>query len=56
METAREIEKNVHIVALRHKWPPGSWDHLNLKRVSRIFEAAREMAENDAAAIWRRDG
>lgn len=48
MEAAWTVEKSVHIVALRHNWPPGSWDHLNFNRAARIFDVARELAEHDA--------
>jgi hypothetical protein len=45
------VEKNIHLTALRYRWPPGSWDHLPVARAARLFLAVRDMAETEAAAL-----
>jgi hypothetical protein len=45
------VEKNVHLTALRYRWPPGSWDHLPVARAARLFDVARQVAEAERAAL-----
>jgi len=33
------VEENIHLIALNYRWPPGSWDHLSIARISRLIEA-----------------
>lgn len=39
------------MIALRYRWPPGSWDSIPVARAARLFEAVREMAELERRAF-----
>lgn len=36
------MEKNLELVALQYRWPPGSWDHLTLQRAARLWASLEE--------------
>jgi len=38
------VEENIHWIALNFRWPPGSWDHLSVKRISRLVDAINKRA------------
>ena len=39
------MEKNIDLIALRYRWPPGSWDDLTIERATRLLQAVSEMIE-----------
>jgi len=39
------MEKNIDIIALKYRWPPGSWAGLSLERAARLFEAVEDMTK-----------
>jgi hypothetical protein len=45
------MEKNVHLIALRYRWPPGSWDDMPIARAARLFEVVAEVAERERLAL-----
>ena len=49
------MEKNVHLIATHLRWPPGSWDHLSIRRASRIFEAVAEYNKDHATTLSLED-
>jgi hypothetical protein len=32
-------------MAFSYNWPPGSWDHVSLPRMARLFEGAQRYSE-----------
>lgn len=45
------MEKNIHLIALRYRWPPGSWDHLTIARAARLFGAVSEISAAERLAL-----
>lgn len=45
------MEENIHRVALKYNWPPGSWDHLSIARAARLFDAVTTVNDEERQAI-----
>lgn len=45
------MEKNIHLIALRYRWSPGSWDNMPIVRAARLFEVVAEMAARETLAL-----
>ena len=37
------MEKNIDLIALRYRWPPGSWDGMTIERATRLLDAINDL-------------